>query len=225
MIKENLLNIKKGIPEGVCLVAVSKTKPVGNIEEAYEAGQRDFGENYPQELAEKHPQLPNDIRWHFIGHLQTNKVKLIAPFVTMIHAVDSLHLLKAINKEARNNNRTISCLLQFHIADEETKFGLTIDEAIAILESDEYKSLSNIRICGVMGMATLTDDTEKVRHEFRNLKSYFDILKSRFFSDCSYFKEISMGMSDDYMTAIEEGSTMVRIGSRIFGARIYPNKN
>ena len=225
MIKDNLLNIKAGLPEGVCLVAVSKTKPVSCITEAYEAGHRDFGENYPQELAEKQPQLPADIRWHFIGHLQTNKVKLIAPFVTMIHSVDSMHLLKAIDKEAKHNNRTIDCLLQFHIAEEETKFGLTLDEAVSILESDEYKNLNNIRLCGVMGMATLTEDPDEVRHEFRNLKFCFDTLKTRFFADSSHFKEISMGMSHDYRIAIEEGSTMVRIGSSIFGARIYPNKN
>lgn len=224
MIKDNLSDIRSGIPENVQLVAVSKTKPVSDIIEAYEAGQRVFGENYPQELAEKYPQLPTDIQWHFIGHMQTNKIKLIAPFVKMIHAVDSLHLLQAIDKEAAKNSRTIDCLLQFHIAEEETKFGLNLDEAKQLLESDGYGKLENVRICGVMGMATNTADKDRIRHEFRNLKSYFDFLKENYFADCDFFSELSMGMSEDYPIAIEEGATLVRIGSRIFGARNYSSK-
>lgn len=224
MIKDNLLNIKSGLPQNVQLVAVSKTKPVSDVVEAYETGQRIFGENYPQELAEKYPQLPKDIQWHFIGHMQTNKIKMIAPFVSMIHAIDSLHLLQAIDKKAVKNNRTINCLLQFHIAEEETKFGLDLDEAKQLLESEEYKNLKNIRICGVMGMATNTDNKDQVRREFRNLKSYFDYLKTNYFGGCDYFKELSMGMSEDYPIAIEEGATLVRIGSRIFGARNYSSK-
>jgi len=220
-IAENLQKIVKTIPVGVKLVAVSKTKPNECIEEAYMAGQRIFGENRPQELQQKAADLPNDIEWHFIGHPQSKQVKYFAPFVHMIHAVDSLKLLEVIDKEAIKNNRTINCLLQFHIADEETKFGLSLIEAEEILSSDEYRELKNIQICGVMGMATYTDDEYQIRTEFKNLKSIFDSLKDNFFSGSSAFKEISMGMSGDYLIAIEEGSTMVRVGSSIFGVRNY----
>jgi len=219
-VKENILNFKKQIPEGVKLVAVSKTKPNSLIMEAYNAGQIIFGENKVQDLAAKQPELPADIKWHFIGHLQRNKVKFIASFVDTIHAVDTLKLLKEINKQAVNNNRTINCLLQFHIAEEESKFGLNMPEAEAILNNDDFKNLQNIKICGVMGMATYTDNLDQIRKEFSNLKTYFNKIKSTYYSEQSDFVEISMGMSGDYEIAIEEGSTMVRIGSSIFGARI-----
>ncbi len=218
-IKDNLSVLLKEIPENVKLVAVSKTKPIEDILEAYNAGQKIFGENKAQEMIAKQPQLPENIRWHFIGHMQTNKVKHIAPFVALIEAVDSFKLLKEINKQANKINRVIDCLLQFHIATEETKFGLDIDEAKEILENPEFKIMKNIRITGVMGMATFTDNTKLIRREFRTLKDYFYKLKENYFSDEDYFKEISMGMSGDYKIAIEEGSTIVRIGSLIFGAR------
>ena len=221
MIQENLNIVRATVPSNVTLIAVSKTKPVSDLQEAYDAGQRIFGENKALEMRDKHQVLPDDIQWHFIGHLQTNKIKYIAPFVTLIHAIDSLSLLEAVNKEAVKNNRVIDCLLQFHIAQEETKFGLDIEEAKALLESDSFKDLKNINICGVMGMTTFTDDVVQVRNEFKNLKGIFDALKESYFGDKDYFKEISMGMSDDYPIAIEEGTTMVRVGSKIFGARNY----
>lgn len=220
-IKENLGNYDKHIPEHVKLVAVSKTKPVSDLLTAYECGQRIFGENKVQELANKQPQLPADIEWHFIGHLQSNKVKYIAPFVSLIHSVDSLKLLKEINKQALKHNRTINCLLQFHIASEQTKFGLDYEEASNILNAEAYLTMSNVKIVGVMGMATFTNDESVVRKEFKNLKNIFDSVKKEFFQNDKDFKEISMGMSDDYKIAIEEGSTLVRIGSAIFGARNY----
>lgn len=219
MIKENLNKIRQTIPSNVTLVAVSKTKPVSALQEVYDAGQRIFGENKVQEMTEKEALLPKDIQWHLIGHLQTNKVKYIAPFVSIIHSVDSMKLLKEINKEALKNNRTIECLLQFHIAQEETKFGLSIEEASEILQSREFVEMQNVSIVGIMGMASFTDDEEVVRQEFRNLEHYFQILKSHFFKFNEHFKEISMGMSGDYRIAIEEGSTMVRVGSSIFGSR------
>lgn len=219
MIKENLKTILSTIPSGVTLVAVTKTKPVSDLEEVYKAGQRIFGENKVQELVDKYEQLPKDIEWHLIGHLQTNKVKFIAPFVKMIHSVDSLKLLNEINKEAQKNNRIINCLLQFHIAEEETKFGLSMEEAKEILETKEFVEMQNISIVGIMGMASFTNNQEIVTQEFRILESYFQILKSHFFKFNPDFKEISMGMSGDYLLAIEEGSTMVRIGSSIFGTR------
>ena len=191
------------------------------MQEAYDAGQRIFGENKALEMRDKHQALPSDIQWHFIGHLQTNKIKYIAPFVTLIHAIDSLSLLEAVNKEAAKNDRIIDCLLQFHIAQEETKFGLDIEEAKSLLESESFKNLKNINICGVMGMATFTDNAAQVRNEFKNLKNIFETLKENYFKDNDSFKEISMGMSDDYPIAIEEGATMVRVGSKIFGARNY----
>ena len=189
------------------------------IQEAYDAGQRVFGENKAQELAAKQSELPGDIEWHYIGHLQSNKVKYIAPFVSMIHAVDSLKLLKEINKQAAKNDRVIECLVQFHIANEQNKFGLDLQGARDILESDEFLQFENISIVGVMGMATFTDDKEQVRDEFRTLENYFNVLKSHYFKFNPAFKELSMGMSGDYKLAIEEGSTMVRLGSTIFGAR------
>lgn len=203
------------------MVAVSKTHSVEEIMEAYQTGQRCFAENKAQELSAKQPLLPSDIEWHFIGHLQSNKVKYIAPFVSLIHSVDSLKLLQVIDKEASKNGRTISCLLQFHIAEEDTKFGLDIEEAEEILESKAYRELKNISIAGIMGMATFTDDYDQVRREFRHLKAIFDQLKGKYFAHDPAFREISMGMSDDYEIAVSEGSTLVRIGSSIFGARIY----
>lgn len=221
MIKENLNKVRATVPNNVTLIAVSKTKPVTDLQEAYDAGQRIFGENKALEMRDKHQELPKDIQWHFIGHLQTNKIKYIAPFVSLIHSIDSISLLEAVNKEAVKNNRVIDCLLQFHIAKEETKFGLDIEEAEEILKSDSYKNLNNINIIGVMGMATFTDDVNQIRNEFKSLKNIFNILKERYFQDKESFKEISMGMSDDYPIAIEEGATMVRVGSKIFGARNY----
>ena len=216
---ENVKKIKDSLPENVRLVAVSKTKPAGAVLEAYKAGQRLFGENKALEMAAKYEVLPKDIEWHFIGHLQTNKVKYIAPFVDMIHSADSLKLLVEINKEARKAGRVIPCLLQFHIAEEETKFGLSMEEAREIFDSEEHKKLENVRLCGVMGMATFTDDFVQVRSEFRKLRLIFETLKKDYFKGSADFCEISMGMSDDYPVAIEEGSTLVRVGSKIFGAR------
>lgn len=213
--------MKATLPEGVTLVAVSKTKPISDIQEAYEAGHRDFGENYPQELRDKHEVLPSDIRWHFIGHLQTNKIKYILPYVTLIHSIDTASLLQAVNKEAKKHDRVVDCLLQFHIALEETKFGLDLDEARQLLDSEAFKQMQNVRICGVMGMGTFTDNMEEVRKEFKHLKSIFETLKKDYFADQPSFKEISMGMSEDYPIAIEEGATLIRVGSKIFGPRNY----
>lgn len=221
MIKDNLETVRKSIPSGVLLVAVSKTKPVEDLQEAYDAGQRVFGENHALEMRDKHEVLPNDIDWHFIGHLQTNKIKYIIPFVRLIHSIDTFNLLQAVNKEAVKHDRVVDCLLQFHVAEEETKFGLSIEEAEEMLDSEAFKSLKNVRICGVMGMATNTDNQVQIRKEFHHLKEIFSTLKSKYFTDCEYFKEISMGMSHDYQLAIEEGSTMVRVGSMIFGERNY----
>lgn len=220
-IAENLEKIRQTVPNGVTLVAVSKTKPVEDLQAAYDAGQRVFGENHALEMRDKHEALPKDIQWHFIGHLQTNKIKYIIPFVSLIHSVDSPKLLHEINKEAAKKGRRVDCLLQFHIATEETKFGLDYDEATAMLRSDDYMAMENINIVGVMGMATNTDNTSLVRSEFRNLKGIFEKLKAEFFADKQDFAQISMGMSGDYPIAIEEGSTLVRVGSAIFGARNY----
>lgn len=203
----------------VTLVAVSKIKPVEDILKLYELGQRDFGENYVQELVDKQAQLPKDIRWHFIGHLQSNKVKYIAPFVHLIHGVDSFKLLKEINKEAAKNNRVIDVLLQVHIAQEETKFGLDEEELNLIISEFENLKMANVKVCGLMGMASLSDDLEKVRSELRSLKTLFDKYSSLSITNCQ-LSILSMGMSGDYQIAIEEGSTMVRIGSLLFGARI-----
>lgn len=219
MIPQNLARIKATIPSNVCLVAVSKTKPVSDLQEAYDAGQRHFGENKVQEMCDKYEVLPSDICWHLIGHLQTNKVKYIASFVHLIHSVDSLKLLSEINKQAQKCNRIIDVLLQFHIAQEETKFGLDIAEARELLSSDEYINLKNIHVVGVMGMASFTDDISVVHAEFASLKGIFQEIKNSFFKEDASFKEISMGMSGDYELAIEEGSTIVRVGSSIFGGR------
>jgi len=219
MIKKALSTILDSIPDTVKLVAVSKTKPVTLLQEAYDAGQRIFGENKAQEMAEKYNVLPKNIEWHFIGHLQSNKVKYIAPFVSLIHSVDSLKILKKIDAEAKKNDRIIKVLLQFHIAKEDSKFGFNRTTVTEMLKSDEFQLLENTQIIGVMGMATFTDDQEIVKNEFKNLKSIFNHLKQTHFSDYSHFKEISMGMSGDFQLAIKEGSTMIRVGSSIFGAR------
>jgi pyridoxal phosphate enzyme (YggS family) len=219
MIGTNLDNIRKELPKHVELVAVSKTKPIEDLQEAFDAGQRIFGENKVQEMASKYEVLPKEIQWHFIGHLQRNKVKYLAPFVSLIHGVESFRLLKEINKQALKSNRIIDVLLQFYIADEETKFGLSEEEANDLLNSEEFKLLHNIQIRGVMGMATFTKDQEKIRGEFQKLKNIQNSLKAKHFSDNDLFDVVSMGMSGDYKTAIDEGSTMIRIGSSIFGAR------
>ena len=221
-VSEQLLTLCHELPKEVTLIAVSKTKPDALIMEAYEAGQRDFGENYVQELCDKHLRLPNDIRWHFIGHLQSNKVKYIAPFVHLIHGVDSIKLLQEIHKQGLKNQRVIPCLLQCYIAREESKFGLSEDEILAFLQSDVLQTLSNVRIEGLMGMATNTDNTQVVRQEFASLKNTFDKIQVQFpKSNQLNMHIISMGMSGDYKMAIEEGSTMIRVGSSIFGARDY----
>lgn len=217
----NIETIKKKLPKGVKLVAVSKTKPNADILEAYHTGHKIFGENKVQDLVQKYEQLPKDIEWHFIGHPQTNKVKFIAPFVHLIHGVDSIKLLKVIDSEAKKNHREIACLLQFHIAEEDTKFGLTLNEAREILDNNEFKSPNNVVIAGVMGMATYTENSEQIRNEFKLLSTIFKALKNEYFSGVKSFTEISMGMSDDYQIAIEEGSTLIRVGSKIFGERNY----
>ncbi len=219
-VADNLQSIFKELPEEVRLIAISKTKTPDQIMEAYNAGHLDFGESKAQELLPKHEALPQDIHWHMVGHLQSNKVKYIAPFVKMIHSIDSLKLLKTVNKEARKNARKIQCLLQLHIAEEESKFGLQFEEACGLLESETFRSMENVEICGVMGMATLTDNTDQIRSEFRQLKKYFDAIRNQYFPGKASFKEVSMGMSGDYRLAVEEGSTMVRIGSAIFGERV-----
>jgi PLP dependent protein len=216
---ENLARLQTEIPQGVGIVVVSKTKTIPEIMEVYNTGQRIFGENKAQEMEMKHGLLPGDIEWHFIGHLQGNKVRMIAPFVSLIQSIDSLKLLSEINKEAIKAGRTIRCLLQFHIAREETKFGLDLDEAGRLLGSDEYKLMNNIRIAGVMGMATFSEDEDLVRSEFRELGNIFQYVKRKFFANDPGFAEISMGMSGDYRIAIEEGSTLVRIGTAVFGPR------
>ena len=219
-ITANISAIKKEIgTSNVKLIAVSKTKPVESILEAYEAGHRLFGENMVQELVEKHEKLPKDIEWHLIGHLQTNKVKYIAPFINLIHSVDSLKLIQEINKQALKHDRIIDCLLQLEIADEETKFGMDMAEAIEFLRSKEFQELKNVRICGVMGIATFTDNPNMTAEEFYELKTFFNGLKDTFFRKDPAFKEISMGMSGDYHLAIEKGSTLIRLGSTIFGGR------
>ncbi len=218
-VANNLLKIKSQLPINVTLVAVSKTKPNNMILEAYQAGQRIFGENKVQEMVDKYHSLPKDIQWHLIGHLQTNKVKYIVPFVSLIHAVDSMKLIQEIDKQAKKHNRVIDILIQFHIAEEQSKFGLDIAEGIDMLDEYLFFDLKHVRIVGVMGMATFTNDVNQIREEFRTLKQYFDVIKGEHFSDCDDFKHISMGMSGDYQIAIEEGSTMVRIGSSIFGNR------
>lgn len=209
------------LPENVQLIAVSKTKPAEYIEEAYQGGQRAFGENRPQEMAAKYELLPKDIEWHMIGQLQDKNVKYIASFVTLIHSVDSLKLLQKINKEAIKHGRVIDCLLEFHIAEEETKSGLTEQEAEQMLEGEEFRALDHVRIVGVMGVATYTENVSQIHKEFNYLYQIFENLKKKYFASDDRFKEISMGMSGDYRIAVEEGSTMVRIGSSIFGERVY----
>lgn len=217
--RKHINDFTRHLAPGITLVAVSKTHPVELIKQAYDAGLRDFGENRVQEMTEKQAALPSDIRWHQIGHLQTNKVKYIAPFVHLIHSVDSLKLLEEINRQAIRSKRTIDCLLQLHIATEESKFGLDETELTALLESETYQSMKNIRICGLMGMATFTDNQKLVRHEFAGLKVLFDATSKRHFARSEAFTILSMGMSGDYRIAIEEGSTMVRVGTAIFGVR------
>ncbi len=220
-IADNIKSLKnETVPIKVSLVAVSKTKPVEDIQQAYDAGQRLFGENMVQELVDKHEHLPADIQWHMIGHLQTNKVKYIAPFISMIQSVDSIKLLQEINKHAEKNNRIIDCLLQIYIADEETKYGLGFDEAIELLRSEEYTQLKNVRIRGLMGIATNTDVEKQIKDEYYELKTFFDGIKLSFFRKEESFNVLSMGMSGDYKLAIEQGSNMVRVGSTIFGGRI-----
>ncbi len=216
---EQLNKVKSQLPGHVTLVAVSKTKPDDMIMEAYYAGHRDFGENKVQDLTEKQERLPDDIRWHMIGHLQSNKVKYLAPFVHMIHGVDSMKLLRIINMEALKNERIIDCLLQLHIAGEDTKFGLSDEEMFQMVQSDEFGELINIRIRGIMGMATYTENSEQIRKEFRHLTRIFEELKTSVFDVNDYFDQRSFGMSADYLLAVEEGSNMVRIGSLIFGSR------
>ena len=220
-IVKNIEKLKKELPENVKLVAVSKTKPAEQILEAYQSGHKIFAENKVQELVSKFDILPKDIEWHMVGHLQTNKVKYIAPFVALIHAVDSLKLLKAIDKEALKNNRAIPCLLQVKIAREQSKFGLNATSLENILGSEDFKNFNNIKILGLMGMASYTNDTDIVRGEFKKLVSIFKSIRQSYFLDIPYFKELSMGMSTDYKIAVEEGSTMIRIGSLIFGERVY----
>jgi hypothetical protein len=220
-IASNLQRLKAELPSNVSLVAISKTHPVETVMEAYHAGQRVFGENKVQELVAKYEAMPRDIEWHLVGHLQTNKVKYIASFVKLIQSVDSLKLLTVIDREAQKHNRVIDCLLQVHIATEETKFGLSVDELDELLASAEYRGLRNVRVVGLMGMATFTDNMDQVRMEFRFLAGVFASLKRRYFTNESSFGVLSMGMSGDYTVAVEEGSTMVRIGSNIFGHRSY----
>lgn len=214
-ISENIKNFQDELPKDVTLVAISKTKSVDDLLEAYEAGQRHFGENKIQEMTEKWEKLPKDIKWHMVGHVQRNKVKYMAPYVSLIHAVDSLKLLKEIHKEADKNGHCIDCLLQIKIAEEDSKYGISADEAREILDSEEFKKLDHVKVKGLMGMATFTDDEKQVKKEFDHLKSVFDEFKEQY----SNFEILSMGMSGDYKIAIDSGSNMVRIGSEIFGAR------
>lgn len=220
-VKKNLHDVLSRLPEGVRLVAISKYHPNEFIEAAYEEGQRIFGESHEQELKLKHESLPNDIEWHFIGHLQTNKVKYIAPYINMVEAVDSLKLLKEINKQAAKCQRTIDVLLELHIAEEETKYGLTLDACRQLLADGEWRALANVRICGLMMMASNTDDSSQIAREFDCAKSFFDEVKSEYFADADFFKERSWGMSHDYEIAVTHGSTMVRVGTTIFGPRVY----
>ncbi len=219
-ISEHLNTLKSQLPEHVTLVAVSKTKPISAIMEAYNCGQRIFGENKIQEMVDKHEQLPKDIEWHMIGHVQRNKVKYMADFVNLIHGVDSFKLLKEINKQAQKHNRTINCLLQIKIAEEDSKFGMSANDAKALITSEAFSTLQNVCITGVMGMATFTEDTNQIEKEFKFLKTTFEALKPLQTENCN-LQTISMGMSGDYELAIKNGSTMIRVGSSIFGARNY----
>lgn len=215
-ISENLKSLKTELPDNVTLVAISKTKPVPELMEAYDAGQRIFGENKIQEMESKWQEMPKDVQWHMVGHVQRNKVKDMAPFVSLVHAVDRLKLLREINKEAKKNDRTINCLLQIKIAEEESKFGMDENEAVELLSSDDYKKFKNVKVIGLMGMATFTDDKKQVSEEFGKLKKLFDSLK-----EDHKLTVLSMGMSGDYPIALENGSNMVRVGSAIFGERNY----
>ncbi|MBR6601842.1 MAG: YggS family pyridoxal phosphate-dependent enzyme [Bacteroidaceae bacterium] len=218
-VAEQITSLRKELPRGVSLLAISKYQPIEAIQEAYDAGQRMFGENHIQEMAAKAAVLPKDIEWHFTGHVQTNKIKYMAPFVSLVHAVDSFRLLREIDKHAAKHNRCIDCLLQIHIAQEDTKYGLTIDECRQLLANEPWRELEHIRITGLMAMGSNTDDMEQVRHEFRKMKQLFDELQTTYFPDEPSFCQLSEGMTDDYPIAIEEGSTLVRIGSMIFGER------
>ena len=220
-VKGNLKEVKASLPTGVNLVAVSKFHPAEYIEAAYQEGQRIFGESHEQELSRKVKELPGDIRWHFIGHLQTNKVKYIAPYISMIDAVDSLKLLKEIQKQAAKNNRVIDVLLELHIAEEVTKYGLTPDACRQLLEDGEWREMTNVRICGLMMMASNVDDDEQIMRVFMTARQFFDEVNERYTADADYFRERSWGMSDDYPIAVECGSTMVRVGTKIFGPRVY----
>lgn len=220
-IQSNIQELRQHIPSDVKLVCVSKFHPAETVMEAYDAGERIFGESRVQELVQKQPELPADIQWHFIGHLQTNKIKFIVPFVKLIHGVDSRKVLNEINKQAEKADKITACLLQVHIADEETKFGFSEEELIDLISGNELQNLHNVQIAGLMGMATFTRDENQVRKEFRSLKILFDKIKSEYFSNDEAFCELSMGMSQDYQIAIEEGSTMIRIGTSIFGEREY----
>ena len=220
-IAESLNQVRASLPQGVKLVAVSKFHPAEVIEEAYRAGQRIFGESKVQEMTEKYEKLPKDIEWHFIGHLQTNKIKYMISYVSLIHGIDTYKLLAEVNKHAAKINRTVNCLLQIHVAQEETKFGFTPDECREMLADGEWEKLTNVRICGLMGMASNTDNETQISQEFHTLHSLFAEIKQTYFMQSADFCELSMGMSHDYRLAIAEGSTMVRIGSKIFGERIY----
>lgn len=220
-VKGHLREVRSRLPEGVCLVAISKYHPVEYLQAAYEEGQRVFGESHEQELRQKVEVLPNDIQWHFIGHLQTNKVKYIAPYVSMIEAVDSLKLLKEIEKQGAKNNRVIDVLLELHIAEEETKYGLTLEACRQLLEEGEWRNMTHVRICGLMMMASYVEDEAQIRQEFRTAHNFFDEVKQRYFAESPYFTQRSWGMSHDYPIAVEEGSTMVRVGTAIFGPRVY----
>ena len=220
-ITQNIQRLTAQLPQGVKLVAVSKFHPIERIHEAYDAGQRIFGENRAQELAAKAPQLPSDIEWHFIGHLQKNKVRMIMPWVSIIQSIDSTQLLQLVNKEAARINRHVNVLLQLHVAKEQTKSGFTIDEIFEAAEDGAFRDLSNVTICGVMAMATFTDDMEQVASEFEVVRNTFLTLRDKYFSHNDAFKEISMGMSDDWRIAVEHGATLVRIGTNIFGQREY----
>lgn len=220
-IAEQVNRLRHDLPEGVNLLAISKYQPIEALQEAYDAGQRMFGENHIMEMAAKAKALPDDIEWHFTGHVQTNKIKYMVPFVSLIHAVDSFRLLREIDKHAARHGRVIDCLLQIHVAQEDTKYGFTIDECRALLANEPWRELHHTNICGLMAMGSNTDDMEQVRHEFRQVKALFDELKATYFAHAPSFRHISEGMTDDYPIAIEEGSTIVRIGSMIFGDRVY----
>ena len=220
-VKENIRKLQDSLPKGVGLVAVSKFHPVELLREAYDAGQRIFGESRAQELLQKVRQMPDDVKWHFIGHLQTNKVRAIVPYVAMIHSIDSEKLLRVVDSEAERAGRVVDVLLQLHVAQEETKYGMTADECVAMVESGVLAELTHVRVCGVMGMATNTDDENEIRAEFRKIKQVFDLLHEGCLHDSDCFREISMGMSDDYQIAVDEGSTLVRVGHSIFGERQY----